>query len=183
MPSVMPHLAAPDERYKASYISAMSEFHAEGRYDDLDLAWLRDHFSVHVADLLHRAHSARLGRVKETTFWLVEGETYIGRVAIRHALNAALLRFGGHIGYDIRPACRRCGHGRSILRLALPEARKLGLRRVLLTCDSTNEGSRRIIQANGGVFLDETLLAGRDIPTQRWWIDLYPGDSSPLRLV
>lgn len=178
----MPLLAAPAEHYKASYIEAIREFHAEGRYTDLDCAWLEAHFASFAAELCERAATAGPGQVRNTILWLVDGRTYIGRVSIRHELNLALFRFGGHIGYDIRPSLRRQGHGRTILRLALAHARRLGLRRVMLTCDSTNIGSRRIIEANGGVFLDEHLLDGHAVPTQRWWIDLYPGELPELIL-
>lgn len=37
----------------------------------------------------------------------------------------------------------------------LPHARALGLDRVLVTCDTTNVGSRKVIEANGGEFEDE----------------------------
>jgi predicted acetyltransferase len=59
-----------------------------------------------------------------------------------------------------------------ILSLALPETLKLGIERALITCDATNIGSRKIIEANGGVLWDETRLIGRDVPVRRYWIDL-----------
>ena len=56
----------------------------------------------------------------------------------------------GHIGYDIRPSERRKGYGTAILSLTLAKARELGLREVIVTCDSDNVGSLRIIKKNGG---------------------------------
>jgi len=38
---------------------------------------------------------------------------------------------------------------------ALPIAAKLGIESALITCDTDNLGSRKIIEANGGVFSDE----------------------------
>ncbi len=64
------------------------------------------------------------------------------------------------------------GFGRLALALALPRFRELGLDRILVTCDSTNEASRRIIEANGGTFEDEVQLADRVVPTRRYWIDI-----------
>ncbi|MEQ8673680.1 MAG: GNAT family N-acetyltransferase [Aggregatilineales bacterium] len=168
----MPQLVDPAVRYKDSFIAAIREFHLEGRYDDLMIAWLDDHFEAYVAGLIEKRHFAPQGKVKDTYKFLVEGDTYIGRVSIRHELSESLKQFGGHIGYDIRPSERRKGYGTLQLKLALAVARELGLTRVMLTCDSTNEGSRRIIQHNGGVFQDETQLDFRPVPTQRWWIDL-----------
>jgi predicted acetyltransferase len=41
-----------------------------------------------------------------------------------------------------------------MLRAALPVARGLGIASALVTCDATNAASRRVIEANGGVFED-----------------------------
>jgi predicted acetyltransferase len=65
----------------------------------------------------------------------------IGRVSIHHSLNEFLERVGGHIGYVVVPEFRRQGYATTILRLSLQIAReKLGIRRVLLTCDDNNIG-------------------------------------------
>jgi predicted acetyltransferase len=47
---------------------------------------------------------------------------------------------------------------------------RLGLQRVLVTCDDDNVGSIRTIEKNGGVL--ESLVAGLDggTPTRRYWI-------------
>jgi predicted acetyltransferase len=80
------------------------------------------------------------------------------------------MRIGGHIGYEIRPTQRKRGYGKLILRLALQEARALGIDRALLTCDCTNAASRRIIEANGGMLEDE-LQQGDGKPSKlRFWI-------------
>ncbi|WP_206330647.1 GNAT family N-acetyltransferase [Modestobacter sp. KNN46-3] len=44
------------------------------------------------------------GRVHCTYWWIVEGDTVLGAIALRHQLNDFLLRAGGHIGYGIRPS-------------------------------------------------------------------------------
>jgi len=52
-----------------------------------------------------------------------------------------------------------------MLRAALPWCRDLGIDRILLTCDSDNIGSRKVIEANGGALEDER--AGK----LRFWVD------------
>jgi len=42
-----------------------------------------------------------------------------------------------------------------MLRAALPVCRQLGVVRALVTCDVANIGSRKVIEASGGVFEDE----------------------------
>jgi predicted acetyltransferase len=42
-----------------------------------------------------------------------------------------------------------------MLRAALPVCRTLGIESALITCDTDNIGSRKVIEANGGVLEDE----------------------------
>ena len=55
-----------------------------------------------------------------------------------------------------------------VLAAGLVECRRLGISRVLLTCDPGNEPSRKVILANGGEPDGQT--AGED----RFWIRLDP---------
>jgi predicted acetyltransferase len=93
--------------------------------------------------------------VPYTMLWYVDGDEYLGRLAIRHRLSEWLLHFGGHIGYDIRPSARRRGHATAMLHAALPVARQLDIHPALVTCDTDNVASRKVIEANGGRFADE----------------------------
>ena len=110
------------------------------------------------------------GYVPASQFWLVtESGVYIGDVDIRHCLNESLKRYGGHIGYKIRPTCRRRGYGTLICRLGLAKARLLGIGDILITCDDDNIASYKIIEANGGVLRDR-VDNGREVLTRRYWI-------------
>jgi predicted acetyltransferase len=42
-----------------------------------------------------------------------------------------------------------------MLAASLPWARELGIENALVTCDDTNEASRKVIEACGGVFDDQ----------------------------
>lgn len=95
------------------------------------------------------------GHVPASSLWYVESDTYLGRIAVRHRLTPRLLEWGGHIGYDVRPSARRRGHATAMLHAALPIAGRLGIDRVLVTCDPDNIASRKVINACGGVFEDE----------------------------
>lgn len=75
----------------------------------------------------------------------------VGMVDVRHSLDTPFLaEVGGHIGYGVRPSERRKGYAAAILGLALDHARSLGLTRVMLSCYSDNEGSRKTILKWGG---------------------------------
>ena len=95
------------------------------------------------------------GQVPTTNLWWLDGDTYLGRVQVRHRLTPSLLEVGGHIGYHVAPAHRRRGHARAMLAAALPVAAELGIDCALLTCDAGNDASRKVIEANGGLFHDQ----------------------------
>ena len=113
------------------------------------------------------------GRVPDSTFFLldVERNRLLGAANIRHYLNERLLFDGGHIGDGIRPSERRKGYAIKLIGLALLECKKLGIDRVLITCDKDNIGSAKSIINNGGVLENEVVDSeGKTI--QRYWIDL-----------
>lgn len=94
----------------------------------------------------------------------------VGMIDIRHRLNGQLLLLGGHIGYSVRRGERRKGYATRMLGLGLVECRRLGIDRVLVTCEQANIASARVIMANGGVLESEVEQQGR--VTQRYWIEL-----------
>ena len=101
----------------------------------------------------------------------IDRNIFVGAVNIRHYLNENLLNYGGHIGDGVRPSERRKGFGTEMIRLALLEAKKLGIDKVLMTCDKNNIGSRKTITNNGGVLENEVKQPSGEI-LQRYWIKL-----------
>jgi predicted acetyltransferase len=84
----------------------------------------------------------------------------VGRTSVRFALNKDLAAEGGHIGYGVRPAFRRCGYATEILRQSVAIARAGGVERVLVVCDDDNVGSARVIERSGGVL--ESVVTPHD---------------------
>ena len=58
-----------------------------------------------------------------------------------------------------------------MIRLALIECRKLGIDKVLMTCDKDNIGSAKSIIKNGGIFENEFINSDGEIE-QRYWINI-----------
>lgn len=97
-------------------------------------------------------------------------EKVVGMISIRHRLNDYLLKFGGNIGYSVRPKERGKGYGKTMMKLALPYLKALGLENALVTCNDYNEASRRIILANGGIY--ENTNECDEGRIERYWIEL-----------
>lgn len=177
----MPELALPHVRFFRSFVAAMAEFAAENRGAESDNSMIgrdlrsrtwqtKEGFAAYVAGLIAAREEETPrpdGFVPHTTFWWVDGYTYIGRLAIRHRLTPGLLEVGGHIGYDVRASRRREGHATAMLAAALPIAHELGIDPALITCDEDNIGSRAVIERAGGRYEDS-----RD-GKRRYWVPTH----------
>ena len=94
----------------------------------------------------------------------------VGMINVRYDLTEEMYRYLGHIGYCVRKSERQKGYAAEMLRLALKEAKKIGLDRVLLTVDSDKTASIATMKKNGAVLENEVPYLGKI--TQRYWIEL-----------
>jgi len=173
-------LIQPSSALREGFLAFRAEFPPVAEIPGL-VSMKAGDFDADVRRALNHAKGIDLpaGWVTSSTFWLVRDKTtIIGVVQIRHSLNAFLESEGGHIGYSVRPSERGKGYATQMLRMALEEARHLGLKRVLITCDRRNLASARVIQKNGGRLENEVAsrLPNREF-TQRYWIELDLGSN------
>ena len=114
------------------------------------------------------------GRVPATQLIYVreEDRKIVGMIDIRHYLSEYLEKFGGHIGYSVIPGERRRGYATQMLKAALPVCKELGIIRVLITCIKGNEGSKRTILNNGGVYESAVYEPDEKVELERYWITL-----------
>jgi predicted acetyltransferase len=164
----MPALVPPTTAVHRSFLDAWDEL------DDGDDRWMGVYvadedrtrrqladpaeFERYVEDLKRDAlpEAARPPEwVPATMLWYVDGEAWLGRLSIRHQLTRFLLEIGGHIGYVVRPSARRKGYATAMLAESLPIAAELGIDPALVTCDTDNDASRKVIEACGGELEDE----------------------------
>jgi predicted acetyltransferase len=168
-------LVSPTPLVRDSFLRAVDELVGEGRaargsilsrwIDGFGANWRSSEgfeaFLTHLAlDALPETRRPD-GLVRQSTWWLVDGDDYLGRICVRpHLGNEFLRTLGGHIGYEVRPTRRGEGHATTMLREVLPYAAELGVDPALVTCDVDNLASRAVIERtlerSGGSFLDET---------------------------
>jgi predicted acetyltransferase len=158
-------LVAPTTTLETAFWPMVAEFDAAGeRYWSAEHRALAERdFGAYVALLDAHALGREIpgGYVAANTYWLVrEHREIVGRSTLRHTLTPSLAENVGHIGYAIRPSARRRGYGRRILA------------RVLLTCDTANVASARVIERNGGVRASQGVSPATGVEISRYWIAL-----------
>ncbi|MBD3940904.1 GNAT family N-acetyltransferase [Microbacterium sp. NEAU-LLC] len=168
-------LVLPDRSRWNSWVAAMDEFDgavlhgfSTFGFDDADLRtsdvfdqWLR-------REVLQRSEGQD-GFVPATVWWIIDDadpSEVLGSIHLRHELNDLLLAEGGHIGYAVRPSARGRGVATAALELCLEEARRRGITRILLVCETDNSLSRRTILSAGGVLENTHGIF------ERYWIAL-----------
>lgn len=172
-------LKRPNLKYKTTYLEGLKEFsndHEKSMWIHLGDSASRDFpekdFESFVDTLLVRETTPPKEFVRDTVYWAVFEEEVVGRISIRHELNDFLSKFGGHVGYIVRPSFRRQGIASEILRLALKTERAKTIGKLLVTCDENHVASEKTIIKNGGV-LENIIDVGENLPPKkRFWITL-----------
>ena len=152
----MVRLVFPTKTSKDTYLAGMQELQESGIALNYDLARASENFDEFL-DLLQSYDDVTkipAGYVPCLRLWLMDDETFVGNVTIRHWLNEGI-RNRGHVGYEIVPSQRRKGYGKRALELALLFIDEVHIvdGPVEVSCKETNEGSRRIIESCGGKLL------------------------------
>ncbi|QQS59282.1 GNAT family N-acetyltransferase [Candidatus Peregrinibacteria bacterium] len=165
-------LLKPTKKYAESWWQAIQEFEAE----DIGGFWNIPDKPTNIDEYIQRTKDHSQGKnmpdwfVPGTTYWLIDNDKFVGHVNIRHELNDKLKKEGGNIGYAIRPTERQKGYGSKILELAIQKAKKIGLQKVLITCNDENIASAKIIEKNGGKLQDKNIVDEKLV--RRYWLNV-----------
>lgn len=96
-------------------------------------------------------------KVPARTYFLVResDKRIVGMINVRLTLNEDLSRYGGHIGYSIRPTERGKGYNKINLYLGLKVLDMFGVKTAFLDADLDNPASWKTMEALGGVRVRE----------------------------
>ena len=99
--------------------------------------------------------------VTDTYFAFDENDRIVGIIDLRHELNDFLKDFGNS-GYSVRPSERRKGYATEMFRLIIRRAAEIGLDKLQLSVERSNEASVKTITKNGGKYERSFIFEGEE---------------------
>lgn len=165
-----PQFAEPSMQYKDSYLDALKEYN-EVDGDKIDIEEREKNFEGFISKLEADKKPQDPNRVPSFEYWYVNGDRYIGKINYRSELNDSLRLKGGNVGYSIRPSERGKGYATEMMKYIIEKAKNEGQKELLLSCDSDNVASIKVIEKSGGI-LKDTGVDENKVPINRYIISL-----------
>lgn len=150
-------LVWPEKKYFDSYLDALIEFREASSFPK--------HFQNEIENfpesVVSNKRREQSGAVPHRTYWLINEYGYVGSVQLKLVAGARFPNIKSNIYYDIRPSLRRRGFGTLALTRGIEQARRLGLKKLIITCDDSNLPSKKIIENAGASFLRNEKVPDR----------------------
>lgn len=165
-------LVKPSKKYLNSFLKAVNDYEQdENQFKDVAIKPLIKAIAENKVeecfkqmDDYSKGKNLPDGCVPGTTFWLMNDKEFVGTFVVRHHLTPKLEEQGGHIAANIAPKYRGKYSSFVGIKMCIDKARKLGLKRVLMTCDVANKASYRAIiglmKLYGGEELSDSFVDG-----------------------
>ena len=160
--------------YINEFVKYKSNINGTGQLDKFLNGYTFEETLERDLNMENKEYALQNGRCPGKTFLLIResDNKIVGTINLRWDLNERLLRFGGHIGYGIRPTERRKGYNKINLYLGLIEAKKIGLDNVMLDCDVNNIGSDKTLKAVGGKLERKEINPYDGVLTNVYWFNV-----------
>lgn len=128
-----------------------------------------DNFEEFLKEIEDKKQGIGNDGIKEIFYWFIEGDKIIGSGSIR--LNPEIDEYTekvcGHLFYQIIPSKRGKGYGTILCHLLLEKMKELGFKEALISCFDSNIGSIKIIENNGGEFIEYYIDENEQNPEYR----------------
>ncbi len=108
--------------------------------------------------------------VTDTYFAFDENNSIVGIIDLRHELNDFLKDFG-NCGYSVSPSQRRKGYATEMLKLILERASQIGMGKIQLSVEHSNEASVKTITKNGGKYERSFTFEGEEADVYMIYLD------------
>ena len=167
-------LLNPNMDYKKAYINFVKEVRNYGEIEFnpiFEISYLENHFEEFISYLGYISkHPKDEIIIPMKTYWAVEDGKVVGKSTLKINSHEKLFQYIGNVGYIVAPSERKKGVGSEILRLMKEKAKNLGYEEVILTCNRENTASQKIIEKNGGIFIDEIYWREKKMVNLRYRI-------------
>ena len=147
-------LVNPTIKYKDSYFDLVKSAKENGDISEMGNAYREnENFDAMIKRLKDRSLGKNLMKqdVPSSIKWIIENNEVVGTIDLRHILNKSYFERLGHVAYYIHPLKRNKGYATNALSLAINWYKKKSINKILITCYSDNEASKKVIINNGGV--------------------------------
>ena len=144
------------EEYKAIKQMPANENGFENKYYDTNEEEFKNEI---IPKLIEESKGIGLpdGWVPCTYYFLWDDDKIVGLFKLRHHLNEALAKGGGHVGYAILADYRGKGYATEGLKLSIEECKKIIPEdEIYLSVRKDNKGSLKVQKNNGAYIVDET---------------------------
>ena len=134
-------------------------------------------FQQWLNDLENNKYEENLPKDYSThTFYLIENDEdrIVGAIGLRWKEVPVLMKYGGFIGYSIRPTERGKGYATEMLKLGLQKVKEMDHKRerILITCKDFNIPSKKVIEKNNGIFENSYYNEDDGFTYLRYWIKI-----------